>query len=56
MKTQIRFSRTDVEVLVKTKGSNEPYKTKSLDELCPDGNIPEFDHTLKWLRKKGQNA
>ena len=55
LKTQMRFGKNDIEVLVKMKGSEEPYKNIPIKEICRvDGKldyIPEFDDKLKWHKR-----
>ena len=50
IKTQIRFSNTDLIVLTKTRGSSDPYKIRN---LTPEEKrqIPVFDHTIEWKKK-----
>ena len=57
VKTQMRFGRQDVEVLTKSRGTEEPYKLVSLNKICYSGSgmeevIPEFDNSIKWKKKK----
>ena len=51
IKTQIRFGKSDVEVLTKTKGQDEPFKLARLETICRGESIPKFDHNLTWKRK-----
>ena len=51
-KTQMRFNGDDVEVLIKDRGSEDPYKIVKLEDLCDTKDIPEYDHSLKWKVKK----
>ena len=55
-KTQLRFKEDDIEVLVKNKGSNEPYTKIELSVICTVEEIPEFDHRIKWLAKEDKPA
>ena len=50
IKTQIRFNSTDLEILTKVRGKDEPFKTykPSEEELS---EIPNFDFTKKWTKK-----
>ena len=48
LKTQIRFNNRDLEVLVKVKGGEDPYKTVDLKKFAAGGHIPSFDNTIKW--------
>ena len=51
LRTQIRFGTKDLEVLTKTKGSEEPYKQRSLSELTVVADIPGFDFSKKWTQR-----
>ena len=59
-KTQLRFNNLDIEILVKTRGSTEPYSTVPYDEITDPKYIPKFEYNIKWenrndsrpLRKK----
>ena len=55
LKTQMRFGKSDIEVLTKIRGSDEPYKIVSIKQICKDaGNvekIPDFDDKLKWHKR-----
>ena len=51
IRTQIRFGVRDVEVMVKEKGSKEPYRLKPLEELTDLRDIPGFDHTKRWVQR-----
>ena len=48
IKTQIRFTSKDIEVLIKEKGTAEPFKVLELDDLLDVTLLPQFDHTQKW--------
>ena len=48
LKMQIRFSKTDVEVLTKEKGAGEPFKVVPLKEIMGKDFHPSFDHNIKW--------
>ena len=50
MKTQIRFSKSDVILLTKTRGSIEPYRMRTLTE-AEKNKIPPFYHYLIWRKK-----
>ena len=49
LKTQLRFGRKDVEVFVKHRGENMPFRKIDLKEFT-DKEIPQFDHKIKWKR------
>ena len=48
LKTQLRFTSKDIEVLVKYRNTQEPFKTIPLDTVAELSDIPPFDHTKKW--------
>ena len=48
----MRFGKSDVEILVKTRGQNEPFKILELSEICDPEEIPKYDNNLKWHKKK----
>ena len=43
IKTQMRFTSFDIEVLTKMRGSEEPFRTVSLDSIADPLDIPNFD-------------
>ena len=51
-KTQIRFNFDDVEIMMKDRGSSEPYKVVDLEKICNVEEIPPYDHDIKWTVKK----
>ena len=53
-KTQIRFSKNDIEVMTKMKGSSEGYKVIQLSEICDVDDIPKFDNNIKWRKKSSR--
>ena len=48
IKTQIRFSDRDIEILTKTRGTDEPYRPVNLNDFMGDTPLPLFDHSRKW--------
>ena len=50
MKTLLRFSDSDIEVLVKRKGTNEPYVVVPLEEIETQAPIPKYDHSISWKK------
>ena len=52
LKMQVRFGSRDLEVLTKYKGSEEPFKTTSLQDFLGDDDIPGYDDTIKWKWNK----
>ena len=52
IKTQIRFGKRDLEILTKTKGTDEPFVKVDLDDFTKGQSIPEFDNKISWKHKK----
>ena len=50
LKTQLRFGKHDVEILVKTKGEDGGFKKVDLDEFTDMNLIPKFNHLIKWRK------
>ena len=51
LKTQIRFAKTDIEILMKCKGTDEPFKVFKLpDDVIND--VPKFDFSINWIWKE----
>ena len=50
IKTQIRFSESDLVIMTKIRGSNEPYRVRKLSAE-EKKQIPVFDHSLVWRKK-----
>ena len=48
IKTQIRFGEKDLEVLLKTREGNEPYKQVDIWTFMDGSELPSFNHTKKW--------
>ena len=48
LKTQIRFGKSDLEILTKLRGSEESFKVINLNDFIGDADIPEFDFDVKW--------
>ena len=48
LKTQLRWGEKDVEVYVKTKGSQEPLKKTDLYDFMEGTTLPEYDNNIKW--------
>ena len=51
LKTQLRFTNKDIEVLTKEKGSDNPFKPVSLCSLVDLCDLPSFDSTKKWRQR-----
>ena len=51
IKTQIRIGNTDLEILTKTRGSQEPFNKINIDEVMDTGDAPIFDHNISWKPK-----
>ena len=50
LKTQLRFSKSDIEILTKIKGTDEPYRLHKLTEEQTK-LIPKFDHGRVWTKR-----
>ena len=51
MKTQLRFSDKDIEIMIKNRGSTEPYRTVKYEEIMDIKDIPGYDDNIKWKSK-----
>ena len=51
LKTKIQFNYKDLEVLMKQRRSEEPFKVLELKEIEEKGPIPMFDHSIIWKRR-----
>ena len=51
LKTQIRLGVKDVEVYLKEKGTEEPYKMAALRDIVDIKELPRFDHEIRWNRR-----
>ena len=51
IKFQIRFSETDLEVLIKNRRLDENYYILPLSDISKDGNIPRFNHNITWTKR-----
>ena len=49
MKTQLRFGEKDIELLVKERGSDEPFGVVNNGDFMDPIAIPDFDHSKKWI-------
>ena len=56
LKTQIRFRTSDLEVLTKAKGSQEPFRKVDLNDFIGDEDLPAFDHSIKRKKHKERPA
>ena len=50
-KTQLRFSCKDVEILMKKKGTEEPYCVVSYETVTDPRSVPNFDYNMKWQNR-----
>ena len=46
LKTQVRFSKKDLEILTKRKGEDEPFEKVDMDEFVNGFKIPSFNHKM----------
>ena len=54
LKTQLRFGRHDVELYIKTKGSNTGYRFEKMEDFLDMTQVPTFDHRVKWRKTTDQ--
>ena len=47
-KTQLRFNNCDIEVLIKDRGSSEPYRVIKHEEICNLVDLPEYNYQQEW--------
>ena len=52
---QLRFGPLDVEVWIKEKGTNEPFEKADMIKTFDMENIPGFDFSKKWNKKKDRS-
>ena len=53
LKTLIRFTDIDLEVLFKYKNKDEQYFNVSLKEIEKEaGALPKFDHSISWTKRQ----
>ena len=52
IKTQLRFGSRDVEIMMKEKGSKDPYKKVTYSEVTDPSGVPGFDHSIKWTQRQ----
>ena len=50
LKTQIRFSSKDLEIMTKKKGSTEPFVKTSMNDFVGEQELPSFDTKIKWKK------
>ena len=48
LKTQLRFSDKDIEILLKEKGSGKPYRIVKMEDFTDVTLVLEYDHNKKW--------
>ena len=48
LKTQIRFGENDLNILMKRKGEDEPYRVVDFEYFTKETSVPQFDMTIKW--------
>ena len=52
IKTQLRFGSHDVEIMMKERGSKDPYKKVTYGEVTDPSGVPGFDHSIKWTQRQ----
>ena len=50
MKTQLRFGNKNIEIFVKYKGDNAPFKKIPISDLTDPDLVPGFNHSIHWKR------
>ena len=50
LKTQIRYGKKDIEIYMKYRGDDTPYRLADISDFVDPGKVPPFDHRLKWRR------
>ena len=52
IKTQLRFGSHDVEIMMKERGSKDPYKKVTYGEVTDPSGVPGYDHSIKWTQRQ----
>ena len=47
----MRFNEFDIKLLVKERGTAEPYRALDLKEIEKEIDLPQFDHSIIWRKK-----
>ena len=55
VKTQLRFGQRDVEILLKTRGTEEAYRNVTFDTITDPREIPAFEHNVKWQQRPNRS-
>ena len=50
LKTQLRFGKWDMEIFVKYRGENTPFRQVRIDDFTDPEEVPAFNHNIKWRR------
>ena len=53
VKTQLRFSDKDIEILTKSKGSTEPYIKLDYEDVMNIDRLPDFEYNVVWKPRMG---
>ena len=56
LKTQLRWGPKDIEIYLKTKGTDEPMRKINLKEFMESDDLPVFDLSIKWKEKTEQRS
>ena len=51
LRTQIRFGKQDLELLVKERGTDEPFRFVNLETFLENDVLPGYDYNIKWEHK-----
>ena len=49
LKTQLRLGVRDVEIFIKQRKTDEPYKRVALEDIVDLKSLPEYDFSIKWV-------
>ena len=52
LKTQIRYGIKDIELWTKVRGSDDRFSQMKMEDIEMTEQLPKFDHSVKWTRKK----
>ena len=50
LRTLVRFGRKYLEIFVKTKGEESPFRNIKIEDFTEIKDVPSFDHSIKWRR------
>ena len=50
LKTQLRFGKKDIEILVKTRGEDGGFKKVKMEDFVDPKEVPVFESNIKWRK------